>query len=511
MLFNEPAFLFAFLPVAWGGFRLVSMLSQQAALLWLVAASCVFYGWWNPDYVPLLIVSIAANYLAGEVIRKSRARPDRLRLALIGAVTANIALLVYYKYLAALAGFAIMHGIPLPAISPLTLPLGISFFTFTQIAYLADVAAGIEEDRDPLAYAVFVTFFPHLIAGPILHHGEMMPQFRQRGRVRFVPEDLIVGIAIFVIGLAKKSLIADPTALAVGPAFDHAGQVQFFAAWQGALSYSLQLYFDFSGYSDMAIGLSRMFGIRFPLNFASPYKAQSVIEYWQRWHMTLTRYLTQYVFNPLSIIVMRRLNAIRRSQGVRVSRTDRFIALIAIPLPITMILAGIWHGAGLQFLVFGLLHGIYLTINHLWRNFGPKPGPDPGVAHRSLSIAVTYLSVLIGSVFFRAQDVSAGMGMLSAMFGMHGIEMMPGNSWLTGLHAVARPLSWLLMLYLIVWRMPNTQEIMGDFQPALGYVDDRPGISPRFRPTLLWAMSIGVIATVAMLMRQQSEFLYFRF
>ena len=247
MLFNAPVFLFAFLPAAWAGFRLISCLNHKASLLWLVGASMVFYGWWNPRFVPLLLLSMAGNYLAGETIRALGSRPAAQRTILTFAIASNILLLGYYKYLTAIVGFLIVHGAPLAEIGRITLPLGISFFTFTQIAYLLDVAAGVADERDPVSYALFVTFFPHLIAGPILHHAEMMPQFRQPGALRFNPQDLMVGIAIFTFGLAKKNLIADPTSLSVAPAFDHAAQLELFGAWRAALSYSLQLYFGLLG------------------------------------------------------------------------------------------------------------------------------------------------------------------------------------------------------------------------------------------------------------------------
>jgi alginate O-acetyltransferase complex protein AlgI len=512
MLFNAPVFLFAFLPVTWVGFRLISLLNHRASLLWLVVASLVFYGWWNPRFVPLLLCSMVGNYLAGEIIRASRLRPAMRQTVLIAAVAANIGLLGYYKYLVAVIEFLIGQGIPLPEIQPITLPLGISFFTFTQIAYLMDVAANVADERDPISYALFVTFFPHLIAGPILHHSEMMPQFSRRGALRFNPQDLMVGIAIFTLGLAKKNLIADPTSLVVAPAFNHAADLQFFSAWRAGLSYSLQLYFDFSGYSDMAIGLGRMFGIRLPLNFNSPYKAASVIEYWQRWHMTLTRYLTQYLFNPLALAAMHRLTAFRRQQSRKVVKLDRFAALILVPLPITMAIAGIWPGAGLQFLVFGLLHGLYLVVNHIWRTFGPKAPEAASFPRHAGYVLLTYICVLIGSVFFRAKDVASALHVLAAMIGLHGTEALPGvDDRIRILLPAALSALWLVTLYLAIWTLPNTQQIMGRFQPALGFSDDRPHTAMRYRLTIGWAIATGVVASLAVLLRQQAEFVYFQF
>jgi D-alanyl-lipoteichoic acid acyltransferase DltB (MBOAT superfamily) len=401
---------------------------------------------------------------------------------------------------------------PVPDPGAIVLPLGISFFTFTQIAYLLDVAAGVAEERDPVSYAVFVSFFPHLIAGPILHHAEMMPQFTQRDAVRFNPSDLMVGIVIFVIGLAKKDLIADPTSLHANDAFAHPAQAQMLQAWRGALSYSLQLYFDFSGYSDMAIGLARMFGIHFPLNFNSPYKAASVIEYWQRWHMTLTRYLTQYLFNPLALATMHRLSRRRTGQGRRMSRMDRFAGLILIPLPLTMTAAGVWHGAGLQFLIFGLLHAVYLVVNHAWRQFGPSMPGVPAWLRQAACVLLTYVCVLVGAIFFRAGSAGDAVTLLAGMIGLHGIESWPGGeeaAWII-LSAALSGL-WLLALYVFVWTLPNTQQLMGRFDPALGFSDERPPQALRYRFTLLWAVATGFVAFFAILLRQQAEFLYFQF
>lgn len=512
MLFNQPVFLFGLLPVAWIGFRAICPFNYRLSLIWLVAISLFFYGWGNPRFLILLVTSMIGNYLVGELIRTAKPRPALQSAILSVAVAADIANLAYFKYLSAIIGFFGSHGILSFSIGSITLPLGISFFTFTQIAYLLDVSSGEAEDRDPVSYAVFVTFFPHLIAGPILHHAEMMPQFRQRGVLRFNPPDLMVGIVIFTIGLAKKDLIADPTSLVVGPAFAHAADLGLFESWRAALSYSLQLYFDFSGYSDMAIGLGRMFGIRFPLNFNSPYKAASIIDYWQRWHMTLTRYLTRYLFNPLALATMHALAARRRRQRRKLSRIDRFSVLVIVPLPITMAIAGIWHGAGLQFLVFGLLHGAYLMVNHLWRHFRGADAVSGGYVQYAANVLLTYLCVLVGSVFFRSSDVTGAMHMLAGMIGIHGVERIPsfGMGWIEW-EPVIRPVAWLSALYSFVLVLPNTQQIMGRFQPALGYSEATSKATIRYRFTPGWAIAVGVVGAVAVLLRQQAEFIYFQF
>ncbi len=303
MLFNSYVFILAFLPMALVGFFAASRLGRRAAGCWLIAASLFFYGWWSIGFVPLLIGSIIGNYAAALLLHRLAPWPRRQTAVLVVAVAANLAALVYYKYLGTI--FGVLHV----AFTNPVLPLGISFFTFTQIGYLLDCRNGATTDRSPLNYALFVTFFPHLIAGPIVHNREIMPQFGDAATYRMSSQNVVVGMTIFLLGLLKKCLLADPTSVVVGPGFAHPEALTLFPAWHVALSYSLQLYFDFSGYSDMAIGLARMFNVRFPLNFNSPYKAQSVIEYWQRWHMTLTRYLNLCLYDPIALAMRRRHRA----------------------------------------------------------------------------------------------------------------------------------------------------------------------------------------------------------
>jgi len=377
----------------------------------------------------------------------------------------------------------------------IVLPLGISFFTVTQLGYRIDCKQGVAKDRGFLNCLVFVTFFSHLIAGPILHNGEMMPQFTAPATYRFSADNFSVGLGIFIIGLLKKCLLADPIGSIVPAGYEHPGALTLFAAWHVALSYSLQLYFDFSGYSDMAIGLARMFNLRFPLNFNSPYKAASVIEYWQRWHMTLTRYLMGYLYNPIALSIARW----RLAHGLRMSRAvyatpggfaSLVLAPVLAPIFVTMTIAGIWHGAGAQFLVFGLLHAIYLSVNHAWRILGPKRahGVAPGFAAHLGSVLLSYLCVLVGSVFFRAPSVQGALRMLAGMVGLHGIGPgAPVPDWLLAqagglgavlqVHGIVDAARWqdamhvlvalggLVGLYGAVWLLPNTQQIFVDVSP----------------------------------------------
>jgi D-alanyl-lipoteichoic acid acyltransferase DltB (MBOAT superfamily) len=318
-----------------------------------------FYGWWTPAYLLLLCGSVVFNYTVGELILRTSSRKTLPGLVLMAGVAVNLLFLAYYKYLFPLLHWFEQFG--LHVLSPgasVVLPLGISFFTFTQIGYLADCKAGMTSGRRFLDYALFVTFFPHLIAGPILHHREMMPQYERPETWRFRLDHFCVGLSIFLLGLAKKDVIADHFAFHANFAFEHAGELSLAQAWAGALDYSMQLYFDFSGYSEMAIGLALLFNIRFPANFDSPYKSASIIEYWQRWHMTLTRYLNLYLYNPIALWVTRWRSTRKLPIGrPALKSVSGFMALIAFPTMTTMLLIGLWHGAGIQFILYGLLHG----------------------------------------------------------------------------------------------------------------------------------------------------------
>jgi D-alanyl-lipoteichoic acid acyltransferase DltB (MBOAT superfamily) len=450
------------------------------------------------------------------------------------AVILNLGALFYFKYLFSLLAFVKSAGIAVPVIDDVILPLGISFYTFTQLGYLIDTRLGLVKERGVINYFLFVTFFPHLIVGPILHHREIMPQFAQTETYRFRPENLSVGGTMFVLGLAKKVLIADSLAGAANLGFDDPQHLALFASWGAALAYSLQLYFDFSGYSDMAIGLARMFGVRFPLNFNSPYKAANIIDYWQRWHMTLTHYLTEYLYNPVSMSVMRW----RITRGYGVSRkamatAGGFASLIALPTFFTMILAGVWHGAGFQFLIFGLLHGCYLTINHAWRLRKKARGVRavPSRLRRIGCVLLTYLAALVAQVFFRANSSASASVMLAGMAGGHGIEhglVLPAPAMVLlgssgaflqahGIVAVGDlgPLTLLVeigMLFAVVWIMPNTQQMLVRFSPALDNVEAGPLRGLQWQPSFHYAFLIGCLFGSAVLALQNpSRFLYFQF
>src|SRR5450830_1540606 len=349
MLFNSYQFIFLYLPVTLAAFALLGRFSHRASIIWLALASLVFYGHWNLHDVPVLCGSILFNFMLSGMISRAESEPLGKRL-LAFALVANLGALGYYKY----SGFAATElaaiGLDTSSFAAPTLPLGISFFTFTQIAFLVDCFQRKAAERNFPSYFLFVTYFPHLIAGPVLHHKEMMPQFNAKRSSFLDAGGLAIGVTMFAIGLFKKVVLADSVAGYANQGFGAAASgvsLTPIEAWSAALSYTFQLYFDFSGYSDMAIGLSRMFGIRLPLNFDSPYKAASITEFWRRWHMTLSRFLRDYLYIPLG--------------GNRKGPTRRYVNLLT-----TMVLGGLWHGAGWTFVAWGALHGAYLCIDHVW-------------------------------------------------------------------------------------------------------------------------------------------------
>src|SRR5215475_3056143 len=347
MLFNSAQFIFVFLPIVLSVFFLLGRLREQMlAVMWLVAASLVFYGFDDPyRLLPLILGSIAFNFFVGRMLLRSQ---NRALLAI--GIGGDLLLLGYFKY----AGFLVetlnaVTGIALPKPN-IDLPIGISFFTFTQIAFLVDAYRGEAREYEPFHYTLFVSFFPHLIAGPIYHHKEIMPQFHLQENFRFGISNFGLGLTWFALGLAKKILFADVVAQYATPIFNAAaaGQaVGLVDSWIGACGFGLQLYYDFSGYSDMAIGLALMIGVRLPLNFDSPYKALSLIDFWRRWHMTLSRFLRDYLYIPLG--------------GNRKGPRRRYINLL-----VTMLLGGLWHGAAWTFVIWGAIHGFGLVVNHAW-------------------------------------------------------------------------------------------------------------------------------------------------
>jgi len=505
MLFNSFKFIFVFLPIAMVGFHLLGARGRRSVIAWLAFCSVVFYAAWNPWFVLFLLGSIVVNYMVSIGIAGAGENGALRRRLMVFGIALNLLALFYFKYLPKTLSVLQQLHVAVPGPHSILLPLGISFFTFTQISYLVDLAQGQAERQDLLSYILFVTFFPHLIAGPILHHKEMMPQFAEGRRFQLVASDVSLGLTWFLFGLGKKVLIADRLADSANFSFAHAGLQTAAASWTGLVMYTMQLYFDFSGYSDMALGLARIFSIRFPLNFDSPYKATSVTEYWQRWHMTLTRYVTLYLYNPILLSVQRR----RAAAGKKTSRkalatVGGFSAMVAYPTMITMLLTGLWHGAGLQFLIFGLLHGIYLTGNQAWRHFhqrqkGTPPEPPKGLVQMAFRVGV-YLQVSFALVFFRADSLRSALGFVQDLAGHNGVGHM--GTVLNGAMG--------FLLFPVVWFMPNTQQILGE-EPIGESEGSSFWSSLRWRPNLLWSLGMAVLFFAILANMESSSFLYFQF
>ena len=493
MLFNSYPFIFAFLPVVLAGALILTRFANRdALLLWLLLSSLAFYADWNVNFLPLLVGSIIANYLLGQRIREAGSTRLGGQLLAFGIV-GNLATIAYFKY----ANFFLENVSDLTGAdftwTRIILPIAISFFTFQQIAYLVDSRRGKISSHRFVEYALFVAFFPQLIAGPIVHHSEMLSQFRRLAKLQ--SSNIAIGIAIFIIGLSKKVLIADPLGSFGSPVFaaaDAGESITFLAAWAGALSFTFQLYFDFSGYSDMAIGLARLFGIRLPLNFASPYKSTSIIEFWRHWHMTLSRFLRDYLYFALG--------------GNRRGPTRRHVNLM-----ITMLLGGLWHGAGWGFVIWGGLHGIYLIINHAWRSVRGEPRSDSQFA-RVAGWALTFVAVIFAWVFFRAETLNGATTIVSAMLVLDGQFDFAGASALT--------FGWKQVAYLagaafIAFGLPNTQELLANYRPALNFDRTRPFFSIyryHWRPNAVWGLAfVAMLVAGVFAMAEPTEFLYFEF
>lgn len=406
MLFNTPEFILLFLPIVFFVYFFLNRMRYiLAGKVWLVLASLFFYAYWNLAYIPLLLGSIVFNFMLGRSFATNSQQafltPSRIsrRTLLIGSIAANLLLLGYYKYTNFFVdnlntAFGINY-----VIQQIVLPLGISFFTFTQIAYLVDSYRHEVKKHGFINYALFVTFFPHLIAGPILHHKEMMSQFESRWTWAIRYRNIVIGLFIFSIGLFKKVVLADTFAIWATAGFDGVGKLDFFSAWATSLSYTFQLYFDFSGYCDMALGASILFNIWLPINFNSPYKALNIQDFWRRWHMTLSRYLRDYLYIPLG--------------GNRAAPYRVYINLM-----LTFVLGGLWHGASWMFIIWGTLHGLALVIYQIWKNAGFR-------LPKVLAWLITFLFVNITWVFFRAKSMTDAKRVLSGMVDINSAIRLP--------------------------------------------------------------------------------------
>lgn len=473
MLFNSYQFLLVFLPISLlCYFTLGHFKKYQLAKISLFAVSIVFYSYWNIYHLPLLLISVTMNYLIGFKLYPDNveAKNYTRRWLFLGCLL-NLLLLGYYKYGAFLSHvFGINAEIEKKIFSPI-LPLGISFFTFQQIAYLVDVYKGQKPETNFLNYATFITFFEHLVSGPLVLYNQLMPQLNDNLRKQISARNVSIGLITFLVGLGKKVLLADSLGPSVNRAFASEHSWGFLDSWFIVLCYSMQLYFDFSGYSDMAIGLSRVFNIKLPENFNSPYKSESIIEFWRRWHMSLSEFLRKYLYIPLG--------------GNKYGTFNRYKNLL-----LTMLLGGIWHGAGWQFLIWGFLHGIYLIVNNAWRKFG-------FFLPRCISITVTFLSVMIAWVFFRAKSCDVAINVLHGMVDFSSFRA-------SGL--IYLKLDVLLKLFFILpiaFVFPNTNQLTQIFERNL----NARNLNDKYLPILLG----GFAYLLLLCLNDTIEFLYFEF
>ena len=462
MLFNSYEFIFAFLPIT---FFIYFYLNHKRLTIaskgFLVFSSLFFYSWWNIAYLPLILISMLFNYVIGNSLNKEIVENKKSfskKSILIFGIVSNIALLAYFKYADFFIenfNFAIGTNVNL---LHLVLPLAISFFTFQQVAYLVDSYRGETKEYDFLNYALFVTFFPQLIAGPIVHHKEMMPQFANNRNMVKNYRNIALGLFIFSIGLFKKVVIADTFAVWATQGFDIAVTLNLFEAWATSLSYTFQLYFDFSGYTDMAIGISLLFNIKLPINFNSPYKATNIQDFWRRWHITLSRFLRDYIYIPLG--------------GNKISSFRTYSNLLA-----TFVIGGFWHGAGWTFLFWGFLHGIALVIHRLWSNLGFK-------MWTWLAWLITFNFVNVAWVFFRAKEWDDAVKVLGGMVGFSGITVsdkfilelsfltkygVTFDEWLISING-KDSFIWILISTLFILIFKNSMELSKYFLPNIKYL-----------------------------------------
>jgi alginate O-acetyltransferase complex protein AlgI len=524
VLFNSFEFIFLFLPITLCVFFIIGQRNKhRPAVAWLVLCSLFFYGWWNPAYLILIIFSMLFNYALGNVLGNGESAIIRKFTLWVGVIT-NLGLLAYYKYsnffveqinLATDLNFNFEY---------VFLPLAISFFTFQQIAFLVDSYRHETKEYDFLQYCLFVTFFPQLIAGPIVHHKEILPQFLQDDRFKLNAKNITIGLSIFAIGLFKKTVIADGIAPYSNVVFDSAvsgDPITLFVAWGGALAYTIQLYFDFSGYSDMAIGLARMFGIILPLNFYSPYKALNISEFWRRWHITLSNFLRDYVYIALG--------------GNRKGTLARYKNLF-----LTMFIGGLWHGAGWNFAVWGALHGCYLMTNLAWMKYTKLWSvPIPESIKKFMAWGITFTAVVIGWVFFRATSFDSSITILQGMSGMNGISIPNGiivrlgflqetfktlgiTAHLGGGSNFTYTWLWILVVLPLVLILPTTQDLFYKVRGSLSSknYDKNSTFWPFYNKLSLiywkdnkfWAVIISFALVFGLLtLSQVSEFLYFQF
>lgn len=486
MLFNSFEFIFFFLPFT---FLVYFFLLHRRLLIgsksFLVFASLFFYSWWDIAYLPLILTSMLFNYAIGNSLNEnfSKVQLHKKTLLVLG-IFFNLGLLGFFKYMDFFienfnalinADISLMH---------LALPLAISFFTFQQIAYLVDSYQGETNEYDFLNYALFVTFFPQLIAGPIVHHKEMMPQFASRWNMVMRYKNVAAGLFVFSLGLFKKVAIADSFAVWATQGFDHSATLNMLEAWATSLSYTFQLYFDFSGYTDMAIGAALLFNIRLPVNFNSPYKARNIQDFWRRWHITLSRFLRDYIYIPLG-----------GSYHGNVRTYEN--------LMMTFLLGGLWHGAGWTFVFWGFLHGMASVVFHFWKNLAL---PMNGI----IAWFITFNFINISWVFFRAKEWDDAIKVLKGMVGISGLVLPPFfekklaflrefgfefGGYATHIKGDFYTFVWIFFGLFSVLALKNSNELQHSFKPTF------------YTLTLLLFIFLYSVS----MLHNVSEFLYFNF
>jgi alginate O-acetyltransferase complex protein AlgI len=516
MSFNSLEFLLIFLPCVLLVYYSLSLSRLHPLRLpFLVGMTLLFYARAQPRYVPLLIVSLVANYLIAVLIVRSES-PRAKQTWLILGVVANAITLVYLKYFGVVStAVAGVFGASSPFVNIIA-PLAISFYTFQQIGFLVDVGRGRVVPDGLMRYMAFVAFFPTLLSGPITLHQEVAPQLAVRPERRLVAQNLLIGLIIFSFGLFKKTVLADTAALWADPIFNAAqsgARPGFFLSWGAAFTYTLQIYFDFSGYSDMAIGVARMLGIVLPLNFFSPLRATSVIDIWRRWHMTLGRFVRMYIHQPLTIPLTRL--AVFRNYG----RWTTLTVSVLLPTFLSMLIIGTWHGPSWTYVVFGLMHGTFMCINETYNVLTKKKrrGKKESRAALFLFGLLTLIAFVSAEVPFRSESMSAAWRVFGGMAGLHGLGISPG--WMNALS----PSSNVMMIPIIalglciVYFLPNTEQIMDRVRPALEWNKWRE-VDPalfnfQFSFNLAWmgAMSAVLFLGFAFLSRGSSTFIYFKF
>jgi alginate O-acetyltransferase complex protein AlgI len=504
MVFHSYEFIFGFLPLVYLAFVVAHRIGGwSAAFKVLAAASVAFYAQWSLLLLVVLLGSVVFNYAAGELIMAFNSDRRAARRTLLLSVTLNLGALGYFKYSNFLIDIA--NQVAGTGYSHLSvfLPVGISFFTFVQIGYLVEAYNGQVERPGFGRYLLFATFFPCVTAGPLVLQREMFDQIRERDERALEARRLAVGLTMFGMGLFKKVVLADSIAPYANLVFDGVaagGAVTILTAWLGALCYALQLYFDFSGYSDMAIGLGYMFGLKLPINFDSPFKATSISEFWRRWHMTMTRLFTVFIYTPMA---MRGIRRARSRSGVR-----RFFAVTGLPALVTFLVAGAWHGAGWTFVVYGLIHGVAIATNGAWREFVKVRLPTP------LCWAMTMSVVVSGLVVFRAPDLATATTLLGSMWLKPLFTSGAAAAVMVEIDA-RKAVALITLLGAIVLLLPNTQQILHRHWVSS---DVKPENAAREAGLLAWRPSIGVSAATATAyvtaltsIGAASSFLYYQF